>query len=138
MPEDTTRSRSQVPPDEDVEPNGPSESAFGDLSGAAREAVRSPADPRLDAHLARLGLTDGPPTTRAPSGRPAEGPAEGGLSEEAATRSAMATELERLRAAVAGQETSLAEARDRVRLGVWLGSSALVVGLVALLLALIR
>jgi len=29
-----------------------------DLSGAARAVVRDPGDPRIDAHLAALGLTD--------------------------------------------------------------------------------
>jgi hypothetical protein len=38
-----------------------------ELSRIAREAVRQPADPRMDRQLARMGLTDGPDAERRPS-----------------------------------------------------------------------
>lgn len=38
-----------------------------ELSRIAREAVRQPADPRMDRQLARMGLTDGPDDERRPS-----------------------------------------------------------------------
>src|SRR5690349_24857514 len=38
-----------------------------ELSRIAREAVRQPADPRMDRQLARMGLTDGPDDDRRPS-----------------------------------------------------------------------
>ena len=48
-------------------PSGPTaEPATSDaeLSRIAREAVRQPADPRMDRQLARMGLTDGPDDDR--------------------------------------------------------------------------
>ena len=45
-----------------------------ELSRIAREAVRQPADPRLDKQLARMGLTDDPAPAAAP---PASGRNEG-------------------------------------------------------------
>jgi uncharacterized membrane protein len=38
-----------------------------ELSRIAREAVRQPADPRLDKQLERMGLTDAPVTTASPA-----------------------------------------------------------------------
>src|SRR5262245_62144985 len=38
-----------------------------ELSRIAREAVRQPADPRMDRQLARMGLTDGPDAEWPPS-----------------------------------------------------------------------
>ena len=50
----------------------PEELQAAELSRAAREAVRQPADPRIDRQLARMGLADDedPPKT-APGPRPA-------------------------------------------------------------------
>jgi|SRR6478735_7905139 len=45
------------PPAPATEPTTPSDA---ELSRIAREAVRQPADPRLDRQLARMGLTDDP------------------------------------------------------------------------------
>ena len=54
-PDDTPMSR---PPSPKAEPTPtPSEA---ELSRIAREAVRQPADPRLDKQLERMGLTDAP------------------------------------------------------------------------------
>jgi hypothetical protein len=56
----------------DETPTSPSTSTKGastpvptdaELSRIAREAVRQPADPRLDKQLERMGLTDAPATT---------------------------------------------------------------------------
>jgi hypothetical protein len=51
-----------------------------ELSRIAREAVRQPADPRLDKQLARMGLSDAPaPTAPAASGPAAIDPTVEGL-----------------------------------------------------------
>lgn len=39
-----------------------------ELSRIAREAVRQPADPRMDKQLARMGLTDSPDSAEQPAG----------------------------------------------------------------------
>lgn len=41
-----------------------------ELSRIAREAVRQPADPRLDKQLERMGLTDAPAPPAPPTGAP--------------------------------------------------------------------
>ena len=61
-----------------------------ELSRIAREAVRQPADPRLDKQLAWMGLTDDPvpaaaPVATAPAAPPAVAPvADATLASEAA------------------------------------------------------
>ena len=154
MRDDTTRSRSAAAdrPD-DASPT--TDSLFGDLSEAAREAVRSPADPRLDAVLARMGLADAPEATPAttpaetteppaPPTRPepvaaaasvVDAPPDPALE---ARQTALASEVDRLRAAVAAQETAMAELRDRVVRLTLVAGGGLVLGIVALLLALFR
>lgn len=86
------------------------EQLFGDLSGIAREAVRSPADPRLDAHLAFLGLGDGPPEEPATSSAatPVSPAADPG-------RAALQAEVDHLRATVARLQTTATEMADRLR-----------------------
>ncbi len=154
MRDDTTRSRSAAAdrPD-DASPT--TDSLFGDLSEAAREAVRSPADPRLDAVLARMGLADAPeatpvtapaetPEPPAPPTRPEPVAAVAEVSDITADpalearQTALATELERLRASVAAQETATAELRDRAARLTLVAGGGLAVAVVALLLALIR
>lgn len=78
---------SAMEPDETPMP--PSQSTMADhtpaptdaeLSRIAREAVRQPADPRLDKQLARMGLTDPPaPAASAASGPVAIDPTVDGL-----------------------------------------------------------
>jgi hypothetical protein len=72
----------------------PDEEPFGDLSKAARDAVRQPADPRLEAQIARLGLASEAAPPRRARGRRAEaeavdpGDAERIVESLAATQSA--------------------------------------------------
>jgi hypothetical protein len=77
---------------------------FGDLSGAAREAVRQGADPRIDAHLARLGLTGDAPAATAHSTRTAGHPEDEATRQEraelAASVEAMTSRLAALEAQV--------------------------------------
>jgi hypothetical protein len=157
MRDDTTRSRSAAAdrPHDDASPTTDSLFDEGALSDAAREAVRSPADPRLDAVLARMGLTDAPeasPATTtaettappAPPTRPEPVAAVAAVADVMpdpaleARQTALASEVERLRSSVAAQETIAAELRDRVRSLSMLAGGALVVATVALLVALIR
>jgi hypothetical protein len=46
-----------------IEPSAKPDQPFGDLSEAARGVVHSPADPRLEKHLARIGLSEGDPAS---------------------------------------------------------------------------
>ena len=108
MADDSPRSRRSAkgdaePPEQDQ--------LFGDLSGMAREAVRSPADPRLDAHLAFLGLAQEPVPTNAET---ADEPAPAAPTSEPSIPLAMG-ELEQLRATLARLERTVAEAEVRVR-----------------------
>jgi uncharacterized membrane protein len=64
-PDETPMSR---PPSPKADPTPtPSEA---ELSRIAREAVRQPADPRLDKQLERMGLTDAPAHPAAPAASP--------------------------------------------------------------------
>ena len=72
-----------------------------ELSEAARAAVRDPGDPRIDAHLAALGLA--PDSAPSPRQR---APVPAAVSD---------AELVALRDRVSGLESSLAGARSRVR-----------------------
>jgi hypothetical protein len=72
-----------------------------ELSEAARAAVRDPGDPRIDAHIAALGL--GPDPT------PSEQPSASLASE------ASGAEAKALRERVAGLDASLGAARSRAR-----------------------
>jgi hypothetical protein len=65
-PDETPMSR---PPSPKAEPTPTPTEA--ELSRIAREAVRQPADPRLDKQLERMGLTDAPVTHAAAAAAPA-------------------------------------------------------------------
>jgi hypothetical protein len=106
-----------APPDQLIE----SDEEDAVLSEAARGVVRQEADPRLDAHLARmLSAVDSPV-----AGRTRE--ADASLREE----------LDRIRAELASAEASAASARRQVvTLGLLLGVA--VVAIVILLLLAIR
>jgi hypothetical protein len=54
----------------DQTPARPTQPTEAELSRIAREAVRQPADPRLDKQLERMGLTDAPAPTAAPPAAP--------------------------------------------------------------------
>ena len=115
MADHSQRTTDDLPPDE--------------LSHIAREAVRQPPDPRIDAHLARMGLTGdadaAAPATAAAAPKPAP-PSVPDLTPEVAS----------LRAAVAGLEARLDLATGRLRF-VSLGLVAVaVVAAIALVLAL--
>jgi hypothetical protein len=112
MADDSPRTRRRTatpdapPPEQDQQ-----DLLFGDLSGIARDAVRSPADPRLEAHLAFLGLGEEPvaamgepAAASAPAMRPAEAPVP-----------PPASELEQLQATVARLERTVAELEARLR-----------------------
>jgi hypothetical protein len=88
------------------------------LSRAAREAVRHPADPRIDRQLARMGL--------APD-----------ADDAAEVRNASTTELQEVRSAIAMADEVAAETTrriDRLTLAVSLEAVAIVVLAVLLLL----
>ena len=61
-PEDTS-----VPTPQAKKPEPPHAPTEAELSQIAREAVRQPADPRLDKQLERMGLTDAPTPTHSPA-----------------------------------------------------------------------
>jgi hypothetical protein len=136
-PEPKTRRRLPRP----EEPLFEAES-FGDLSEAAREAVRQPADPRIDTHLAHLGLTDGPVPRRgtrtganARAGEAAV-PDDGSRDAPVIAVPDLAPEVERLRATIAAVEATLAASERRARLMAWGLAGVAVVAIAAVLLAL--
>jgi len=83
----------------------PEELQAAELSRAAREAVRQPADPRIDRQLARMGLADD------------EDPTRNGL--KAAGRAVRAEDVERLEEELAATRAALARAERRVNLVTW-------------------
>lgn len=88
------------------------EQAPVDLSEAARAVVRDPGDPRIDAHLAALGLGQ------------ADAPTSGARGRGDAT----ATEVPELRERIAELEGQLHAARARVRsLGLLVAAAAVVI-----------
>jgi hypothetical protein len=106
--------------------------SFGDLSEAAREAVRQPADPRIDAHLAHLGLTDEPAprrSTRAATTEPEPAPATPAVPD-------LSPEVERLRATVDALGATVAALERRARLLTWALVAVLLLAVAAVLLAL--
>jgi hypothetical protein len=56
-----------VSPSQPTKAEGTPTPTDAELSRIAREAVRQPADPRLDKQLERMGLTDAPTTTASPA-----------------------------------------------------------------------
>lgn len=157
-----TAARSAARPTDEAEADDPQEQLFGDLSEAAREAVRQPADPRIDAHLARMGLTGdaAPAATLSPAGaspvparpapadpvpaRPVLPPTPAPLGAETpvsplalpATASEPDPTLAALTASVATLGATLTRAEASIRRLTWLLIAVAVVALVALALAL--
>jgi hypothetical protein len=90
-----------------------------ELSAAARATVRDPGDPRIDAHLAALGLgEDGPPAGARARGQ------------------SVAAEVADLRRQIGELERELESGRARIRTLV-LALSAAVVAIVILLVVLV-
>jgi hypothetical protein len=112
------------PPDDDQ--------PFGDLSGVAREAVRQGADPRLDAHLARLGLTG----DAAPASRPARAsdPAADDAARQASAE--LAASVTAMASRLAALETQVQRLGGAIQLIGAFGVAAAVLAVVALALAL--
>ena len=111
------------PAEATARPTDPEELQAAELSRAAREAVRQPADPRIDRQLARMGLADEADPTQN-SGRAA---ARGGRAEDV---DRIEEELAATRAALAGMER-------RVNLVTWVVTlEGIAVAILALLLLL--
>ena len=92
-----------------------------DLTEAARAVVRDPGDPRIDAHLAALGLGD--------DGRPGTGSRARDESARARGESAGAAELAELRGRIGELEGQLQASRAR--------GETLLLGLAAAALAIL-
>jgi hypothetical protein len=99
-PEQMTFAEDVQPTPEQPEPT-PEELQAAELSRAAREAVRHPADPRIDRQLARMGLADDD----------AAAPGDGG---RVAARVVRAEDVERLEAALAEAQAASADAQARL------------------------
>jgi hypothetical protein len=94
-----------------------------ELSRAAREAVRQPADPRIDRQLARMGLADD------------EDPAQNGLRTPA--RSARTEDVDRIEEELAATRAALAGMDRRVNLVTWVVTlEGIAVAILAVLLLL--
>jgi hypothetical protein len=103
-------------------PEATPSTANAETAGLSAGTTEPPAPPtRPEPVAAAAAIPDGEPD-----------PAVG------ARLSALAAEVERLRASVAAQETAAAASRDRLRTLGMLGGGALVVAILALLVALIR
>lgn len=156
---DRSRRRTAAPGAPKAPPAQDQEELFGDLSGIARDAVRSPADPRLDTHLAFLGLSespaDDPPADDAPA---EESPGIPVLVPEPSATPAMATpasavvgatpadgakttsqsEVDQLRTAVARLQTASAETADRLRQLTFVIGVLAIATVVALIIGIVR
>lgn len=103
------------------------------LPDAAREIIRQPADPRLDAHLARMGLLPdsdaGAEALAVDSGTVASGPPPS---------AGPASELEGMRAELASVQAALDAARRRISALSILLAVATIVVVILLIGALIR
>jgi hypothetical protein len=97
--------------------------ASADLSAAARAVVRDPGDPRIDAHLAALGLAD---DSAPPAGAQASG------------QSGAASEVAELRRQISELERELESGRMRFRGLVVALSGAAVAILILLVVAVLR
>jgi hypothetical protein len=101
----------------------PEELQAAELSRAAREAVRQPADPRIDRQLARMGLADD------------EDPAQNG--SRASARSVRAEDVDRIEEELAATRAALAGMERRVNVVTWVVSlEGIAVAILALLLLL--
>ena len=103
------------------------------LPDAAREIIRQPADPRLDAHLARMGLL---PDADAGAESVAVDP--GTVAPEPPPSAGPASELDGLRAELASVQTALDGARRCVSALSILLAVATIVVVILLIAALIR
>ena len=102
----------------------PEELQAAELSRAAREAVRQPADPRIDRQLARMGLADD------------EDPTQNGLRIPA--RGVRAEDVDRIEEKLASTLASLAAVERRVSLVTWVVTLEGVAVAVLAVLLLIR
>lgn len=106
-----------------------------ELSRAAREAVRQPPDPRLEASFAKLGLWSDPNAPAEADAAVGEAPARARAAEPAPLPTAAADEHEDLRAALL--EIRLATEGLRRRLDLALRLEAVVIALVAIVALLV-
>ena len=112
-----------TPPAEpaDVAEPTPEELQAAELSRAAREAVRQPADPRIDRQLARMGLADD------------HDPSQNG--PRMAARALPAEEVGRIEQDLAATRAALAGMERRVNLVTWVVTlEGIAVAILALLL----
>ena len=101
----------------------PEELQAAQLSRAAREAVRQPADPRIDRQLARMGLADD------------EDPTQNGPRIPA--RGVRAEDVDRIEEELAATRAALAGVERRVNLVTWVVTlEGIAVAILALLLLL--
>jgi hypothetical protein len=140
MSDDPARGRRRTVTPEPPDPATPAEGQeqlFGDLSGMAREAVRSPPDPRLDAHLRFRGLGDTTePVPVGPAPVPEVAAAEVPSAERAATPAQV--ELDQLRATVARLQTATTETADRIRQLTFVIGVLAIATVVALIIGIVR
>ena len=100
----------------------PEELQAAELSRAAREAVRQPADPRIDRQLARMGLADEDPTQNGP---------------RSAARSVRPEDVDRIEEELAATRAALAGVERRANLVTWVVTlEGIAVAILALLLLL--
>jgi hypothetical protein len=101
----------------------PEELQAAELSRAAREAVRQPADPRIDRQLARMGLADD------------EDPTQNGL--KAPARGVRAEDVDRIEEQLAATRAALTGVERRVNLVTWAVTlEGIAIAILALLLLL--
>jgi hypothetical protein len=101
----------------------PEELQAAELSRAAREAVRQPADPRIDRQLARMGLADGADPTQ-------NGP-------RATARGVAVENVDRIEEELAATRAALARVERRVNLVTWVVTlEGIAVAILAVLLLL--
>jgi hypothetical protein len=128
MPDDTRT----TPTTEPAEPADSDDAALdeaqaAELSRAAREAVRQPADPRIDRQLARMGLAPADDDAGAPSG---------GMDRQAA-RPVRADELESVRVTLSATQAGLDRATRRLDLLTWVVTvEGIAIAILAVLLLL--
>jgi hypothetical protein len=126
------------PPKDPATPSAGQEQLFGDLSGIAREAVRSPADPRLDAHLKFLGLGDAPEPRPATTTADRVGSPVMSAPEPEAGRSGLQAEVEQLRGAVARLQTEATRSADRLGQLTFVIAVLAIATVVALIVGIVR
>jgi hypothetical protein len=115
---------------------GPDDGGILDhLPDAAREIIRQPADPRLDAHLARMGLL---PDADAGAGAEALAVDSGTVASEPPAFAGPASELDGMRAELASVQAALDAARRGISSLSILLAVATIVVVILLIGALIR